>query len=262
MIRSFLHGTFQNTAFCLLAPNGKERLSRTGRSPKQALGPRGRGGGKKDYAETTVEEMNKIAAKYEPKGDLANPVVQDFHSFRQALNVASGDQRLLLFVSSQGDEQETIRKALSTVVGDPEIVGRFHVDFAEEKGDEKWQDAISEIEPEPSAKIYVIQSGKFGQSGSALEQLPADASVEDIKAALIRANETFASREKRKVYSEHVVDGRREKIYFEGGVEYGEDRDGDGEIDSRRGHGGGRNSGRGGGRGGRGGGRGGRRGGR
>ncbi len=239
MIRSFLHGTFQNTAFCVLAPNGKERLTRSGRGPSQAFGKRGRGGGKKASAEVTVQEMEKIAAKFKPKGDLSKPVVQDFHSFRQALNVASGDQRLLLFVSATKNEQEPIRETLSTVVGDPDIVGRFHVDFAEEQGDEKWQEAINEIEAESTSKIFVIHADKFGQKGAALEQLPADAGVDEIKEALLQANEVLATREKRKVYSDHVADGRQEKIYFEGGVEYGEDRDGDGEIDRRRGRGGG-----------------------
>jgi hypothetical protein len=39
MVRSFLDGRFENTAFCILAPDGKERLSGTGRSPNAGLVP-------------------------------------------------------------------------------------------------------------------------------------------------------------------------------------------------------------------------------
>ena len=42
MVRKFLDGRFENTAFCILAPDGETQLSGTGRGPEQAL-RRGRG---------------------------------------------------------------------------------------------------------------------------------------------------------------------------------------------------------------------------
>jgi hypothetical protein len=179
--------------------------------------------------------MEKVAKRYTPKGDPKSPVVQNFHSFRQALNVASGDQRLLLFVSAPEGNQEEIQKTLSSVMGDRKIVGRFHADFIGKKGDENWQEAVSGVRSTANSAIFVIQSGTFGQKGTVLKQLSVDADAEEIKAALLSANESFAKKEKRKVYSTHVADGRRKQIYFEGGVEYGEDRDGDGKIDHRGG---------------------------
>ena len=56
---------------------------------------------------------------------------------------------------------------------------------------------------------------------------------------MLRANTKFAASTKKKVYSTHVAKGEAAGIYFEGNVPYGEDRDGDGEIDHR---GGGRRS--------------------
>ncbi|NNE93410.1 MAG: hypothetical protein HKN23_17330, partial [Verrucomicrobiales bacterium] len=50
MVRTFLNGSFANTAFCLLSPDGKERLSGSGRGPEQALLRRGGGGGNSDQA--------------------------------------------------------------------------------------------------------------------------------------------------------------------------------------------------------------------
>jgi len=236
MVRSFLNGRFENTAFCLLSPDGNERLSRSGRAPWMAFstrrGPRGRA---EDSEKVTVAAMEKVAKKYKPKGDVNTPIVQNFHSFRQALNVASGDQRLLLFVSAPEDDQEQIRKTLSPVMGDTRIVGRFHTDFIGKKGDENWEEATSGVRSRTKSALFVIQSDKFGQKGSVVKQLPVDANGKEIKTALLSANGSFAKKEKHKVYSDHVAEGRRKRIYFEGGVEYGEDRDGDGKIDHRGG---------------------------
>jgi hypothetical protein len=237
MVRSLLDGRFENTAFCLLAPDGKERLSRGGRSPWMAFsrkGPRGVGAG--DLEEVTVAAMERVAKAYKPQRDLTTPVVQDFHSFRQALNVAAGDQRLLLYVLAPAVAQRQIRKKLSKVMGDPEIVGRFHIDFIGQKGDEQWASTISGVKSnvaksKAESAMFVIQSGQFGQTGSVLKQLSADATAKEIKYSLLSANESFAKQEERKVYSEHVAKGRREGVYFEGGVEYGEDRNGNGKID-------------------------------
>ncbi len=243
MVRSLLNGRFENTAFCLLSPDGRQRLSRSGRAPWMAFSTRrGPPGGAGGTEEVTVAAMGNVVKRYKPKGDARTPVVQDFHSFRQALNVASGDQRLLLFVSAPVGDQVEIRKKLRPVMGDARIVGRFHVDFLGKKGDEKWEQAIKGIRSRTKSTIFVIQSDKFGQTGSVLKQLPVDANSQEIISALLAANESFAKNEERKVYRDHVAEGRRKRIYFEGGVEYGEDRDGDGKIDHRGG--GGRRPGR------------------
>jgi len=38
MVRSLLRGTFQNTAFVVYAPDGKTKLTRSGRGPHHAFG--------------------------------------------------------------------------------------------------------------------------------------------------------------------------------------------------------------------------------
>ncbi len=244
MVRSLLNGRFENTAFCLLAPDGKERLSRSGRAPEHSFSRRGPRSNSAEAEGVTVAAMEKVARKYEARGDASETVVQDFHSFRQALNVASGDQRLLLFVAAPQKDLASTARTLAPVMVDPRIIGRFHVDLIGDKGDEKWMDMVSDAEPSFGPSIYIIQSDKFGQTGTALKQLPANTNGDQIKSALLAANKTFASQEQRKVYSQHVSDGRRQGVYFEGGVEYGEDRDGDGKIDRRRGGGNGRRSGK------------------
>ena len=118
-------------------------------------------------------------------------------------------------------------------MGDQQIIGKFHADFFTEENDAKWTEAVTGVSS--STGIAIIQSDKFGQKGQLLNQLPADAKPAEIKSALLAANDQFAKTETRKVYSDHVAEGRRSRIFFEGGVEYGEDRDGDGKIDHRGG---------------------------
>lgn len=238
MVRSFLGGRFENTTFCLLAPDGRERLSGTGRSPAMGLRTRGRRGGQDDQVELVVSGMARIAGKYPRKGGAGSPVVQDFHSFRQALNVASADQRLLLFVAAPAKKRKALRESLRPVLGDPELLGRFHCDFGDKANDAHWAGAVEGVAGKSG--LFIIQADPFGMKGTVRARLALDAEPGDVKSALIDANAAFAREEERKVYREHVSQGRREGIYFEGGMPYGEDRDGDGKIDHRGGRGSGR----------------------
>jgi hypothetical protein len=179
-----------------------------------------------------IDEMNRIAQLFKQKNTHEAPIVQDFHTFRQALNVASADQRLLVYVAAETPEQSNVRETLREVMYDPTIVGRFHVDFAGDESDAAWTDSVSGIKKNNTG-IFLIQSDQFGMQGTVLEHLPLDADSTLIKSALSRSNGDFAQNEKRKVYSEHVNQGRRDGIYFKGGMPYGEDRNADGKIDHR-----------------------------
>ena len=70
-------------------------------------------------------------------------------------------------------------------------------------------------------------------AGKVVAELEPDADADAIEKTLLDANRAFSESEERKAYSSHVKDGRREGIYFENAIPYGEDRDGDGEIDHR-----------------------------
>ena len=234
MVRELLDGRFANTAFCLLSPDGKTQLSRSGRAPWMSFSRVGPRIGDEELTEATVKAMTRIANRYRPQGDSSTPVAQDFHSFRQALNVASGDQRLLLYVAAHESSQNGIRETLSQVMGRSNIVGRFHVDFMG-KEDQNWSEVVQGSKGKSKRGLFIIQAGQFGQEGQVVKQLSSDASADKIASALLAANTQFAKKETRKDYGQHVAEGRRKGIYFEGNVEYGEDRDGDGKIDQRGG---------------------------
>ena len=177
-----------------------------------------------------TEEMRRIALRYPAKAKLSEAIVPDFHSFRQALNVASADQRVLVLVNVPADQEKELRQSLRGVANETSMVGRFHFDF--EQGD-GWKKNIQGTGDD--AGIVLIRPGEFGMKGEVISQLPTDATTSDIINALTAANAKFAATTEKKVYSSHVAKGQAAGIYFEGNVEYGEDRDGDGQIDHRGG---------------------------
>ncbi len=214
-VRGFLNGAFANSAFCILSPDGQEKLTRGGRGPQMSMG---RGN------EIAVAE--RIARQYKSTADLRKAVIEDFHSFRQALNVASADQRVLVLVSGPVAKLDTARLSLRTVASDPRIIGRFHFDF---DSDNAWVKSIAGSDG--SVGIVAIRPGEFGLKGEVLAQLPLDSDNDKILDTLIAANTTFAKTTAKKMYATHVAKGKKLGIYFESAVPYGEDRDGDGEID-------------------------------
>ena len=232
LIRGLLGGAFANTAFCILAPDGKTRLSKSGRSPSALFGRRGGPAG--DPA-AVIGALKRISADYPPKGSMSDATVQDFHSTRQALNVASGDQRLLLLTVANGEKRSGATKVLQAVLNEQNTEGRFHHDFVENDVDSHWRELVSGAKSQEG--FYIIEADPFGQTGLVLVELPLSAKSSELKLALKTANEAFAKKEKRKVYSEHVREGRQKGVFFKNGMPYGEDRDGDGVIDEKRGRG-------------------------
>lgn len=233
-VRSLLNGAYANTSFCIFDPQGEERLTRSGRGPTSAVsGGRGRRSRDSDTSDAgVIRSLNRIAASYEATGRKDEVVLQEFHSFRQALNVASADQRLLILVDAETESREALDAELKKVFANEKVVGKFHLVFADPTGEENWK---KNIEGETSEKgVYIIRSGQFGLEGEVVGRLSNSSNAETIKSDLLAANEKFAQAEDRKVYREHVADGRRKRIYFENEIPYGEDRDGDGEIDNAR----------------------------
>ncbi|MCH1506484.1 MAG: hypothetical protein L7V86_23105 [Verrucomicrobiales bacterium] len=219
IVRSHLNGSFANTAFCILAPDGEERLTRSGRGPRQVLGDE----------QAFAKALNDIAARYEPRGNPRDAAMPEFPSFKLALNVSAADQRLLVLLTGTEEQLTNAEKRLRPLAWDPKVQGRFHYDF-EPSG--AWKQPLS-IDGGTGSGIYVIKPDPYGLKGNVFGKLPLDASRKDIKDLLARANRDYASTTEKKNYSDHVAEGRRKGIRIEMGMPFGEDRDGDGEIDSR-----------------------------
>ncbi len=231
MVRALLNGAFANTSFCIFDPEGEERISRSGRSPSSLAKSRGRRRGTDDD-DKIIQEMNNIAVKYALKGESENSVLEDFNTFRQALNVASADQRLLVFVNANKADRVEAETNLQEAFDDDEILGKFHLDLLNEESDKAWFKKIKGATDD--SEIVIIHAGTFGLEGVVMGKLALSDSAEKIKETMQVANVKFASLEDRKTYGTHVQSGRRKGVYFENEIPYGEDINGDGEIDRQR----------------------------
>lgn len=214
MVKKVLDGEFKNTSFVIVNPQGTKPLTNTGRSPRGAItksqsGTRANGG----RTNGIISQMNQIAMQFRPNANLSSAELQDFHSLRQALNCASAEQRLLVFVNSPKQDRDAVEQKLKSVFSDEDIVGKFHLNFADEEADEYWLRVIKGARDKPS--IMVVRSSQFGLDGDVLDQLSLDADAPAIKRSLLAANTNFANVEKRKNHAKHVEEGLRQGISFE-----------------------------------------------
>ncbi len=218
IVRRLLGGTLQNTAFCILSPDGTKELSQTGRGLTRDV--RGAAG------------LDLFALQYSPKGDLADAFTPDFDSFRMALNIASADSRLLVVVVADQQKQAEVEKRMRLVAWNDDIVGRFHFDFVADGS--KLTKPLSLSDSAAVEGIYFVRPGEFGVDGQVMQRLPLDSDTDKVIASLKQSNEQYAKTTKTKTYSQHVAAGRNEGYFFEMPMVMGEDRDGDGTPDSTR----------------------------
>lgn len=221
-VRSLLGGKFVNTAFCVFDPNGKKRLSQPGRSPGALIGRQ-----HKSDDDRIIKEMNRIAGKFQPKKLDQKAIGQDFETLRQALNVASADQRLLIL---QVSKNKKLSEIIRTISNDKQVVGKFHYDILNRSKDSNWKKVIRR--EESGSDVLIIKPSKFGLEGTVMAQLSDKTTLSQLREELLKANKTFSESEVRKKYQSHVISGVRNGIYFKNKIPYGEDRDGDGKIDN------------------------------
>lgn len=219
IVRSHLGGRFENTAFCILAPDGEKRLTRSGRGPH--------------HVSRNFDDFTALAEDYAPKGEVIDSRVPDFNSFSLALNVSSADQQVLVVLAGPEGAIKSAGRGLRAIAWGEGMVGRFQYDF--ETDLKNLEEPLSLKQAKPG--IYIIKPDTFGLDGEVMELLPLKAKLPAIRAAMIRGNKQFAETTTKKVYSTHVADGRREGKSIEMAMPFGEDRDGDGKIDHRGGAG-------------------------
>ncbi len=217
IVRSHLGGRFENTAFCILAPDGEKRLTRSGRSPHQVS--------------RNFEDFTTFAEDYSPRGKLLDSRVPDFNSFALALNVSSADQQVLVVIAGPEGDIAEAGKRMRAIAWSDEMIGRFQYDF--ETDLRILEKPLAQKKAKPG--IYVIKPDTFGLDGEVMAVLPLESKLPDIKSAMVQGNKQFARTTKKKVYSTHVADGRKEGKRIQMAMPFGEDRDADGKVDYRGG---------------------------
>lgn len=139
-------GVLENTVFAVLAPDGQTPLVRSGRSPREGLGP-------PPDAPGRLRELAKRFSPTSPVGG-ALPLHLDL---RRALNAAACDLQPLALVLDV-DDQELLPLAWS-----PEFIGRFA--WARAKRGE----AVAVLEGSlGTSGVAVVQPDAFGLKGRVL----------------------------------------------------------------------------------------------
>lgn len=219
LIRSHLNGSFMNTAFCLLAPDGKTRLIHSGRSVSRAFG--------RNWS--VADGLNRVARKFNVKKKETPFLTPDFHSFRQALNVSAADQRVLVLISASKENLAKVKERMRTIAWHPSVVGRYHFDLEQDK--KSFQDKLSGLKSSQE-EIILIKPGEFGVKGKVLAQVSLSAKDETILKTFQSANQEYARTTSKTIYNNHVAKGKNKGLFFEMAMPYGEDRDADGHVDS------------------------------
>jgi len=189
-------GELENTAFALLAPDGKTKLSRSARGPEHV------------YADSTAlaADMRRVVGRYSPKAAprelplVANP--------RLGLDVAAADG--LPLVAIVGKDAAARRRSLDQVARlawTEEFIGRFV--YAEGMGKE----VVGVTGITLDAGVLVIAPDAFGQKGAVLRQVGAEATAETVADGLRAAMKGYNA--PAKSFASHVREGQRLGVYWE-----------------------------------------------
>ena len=213
MVRSLLNGRLANSAGVIFAPDGKTKLTRSGRH----------------IEENYLDSLSSYAKKYPAKAKVSDALIPDFKYFKMALATASSEQRLLLVVSRPVSMASKVQKFIAPVVWDKSIQGKFHIDV--ESSISKHKDLVKNLRTSRTGSLLVIETDEYGMEGKVIKQLSFSNSQQKLIKELSNCYDNYMKGLKVKSYSSHVREGKRDGVYLDLPTEIGEDRDGDGKID-------------------------------
>ena len=211
-IRELLNGRLANTACTVLAPDGKSRLSGSGRSLHQLFGDR--------FIEA---ELARIAKQYPGRNMDELPLTPDFTAVRESVNMSACDGRPLVIAwASSETERAAMEKQLRPLAWSEEFIGRVHWDMTV-------GDSFRSLIPNSLAGesgVIVVQPEPYGRTATVIGAIDLDLSLEDQQWVLRRAVERFEEQFEKLPYEQHVQAGLRQGIEWDEAVEMGERDDG------------------------------------
>jgi hypothetical protein len=165
-------GELENTAFALLEPDGKTRLTRAGRSMR----------GIYSSADDMAKSMKDIARKFPGKVKAEDvPTTLPYTlTGKLGVNVAAADHLPLIVIL--GDMEKTRTKMAETVAKSAwgkTYIGHFIYAEATKTDDLPKLDKLKSMD-----SIVFIEPNRFGQGGAVLEQLKPDSSQDEIEKAM------------------------------------------------------------------------------
>ena len=174
-------GMLKNTVFGILSPDGKEKLTKTGRGPFFEYR------GARDMA----NGMKKIAKRYDVKPDVmfTDTDLPFCKSLRLGLNIAAAEGRPLVVVAGndQGEIDRVSEELVDKVWSEP-LAGQFVYAAVT---DPKDFDAFENLDP--FLGTAVILPGQFGITGKTMAQFESDADPDVVEKKLQEITAEFLS---------------------------------------------------------------------
>jgi len=191
-------GVLENTVFCVLAPDGKQKLSRAGRSPAQQFAD----------ADAFTSYLDKTFEPYAKKAkDLASLPVHD--DLALALNVGACDLMPVAVLVAEDDRaMAKLEERVATLAWTADHVARQH--FVRVVGDEAIAAAKEDHGLELEAGISLVEPDAFGKSAKLLGHLGEKLSARDLGRQLAKARGDHAPGKKSR--REHIRNARREGV--------------------------------------------------
>lgn len=170
-------GQLENTVFCIMSPDGKDKLVSSGRSPGWVFP------GSEDQAIRDMEKkMDEIVSRYSVKKESRSSLPA-LPSFRLALNVAACDNLpLVAIVARSKESREKLQKQVNELAWSKEFIGRFIYVSAGEASELKKVKGLEKKEG-----LFVIAPDTFGQEGKVLSQVRLGAGRKELSEGLARA---------------------------------------------------------------------------
>lgn len=172
-------GVLANTVFCILAPDGKKKLVRPGRSPQFAF----------SNASQMAGQMSRLAAQY-PRASqnaLSDTHLPQLKKVDVALNVAACDNRpLVVTVASSQEQLNEVNQKLLKKAWSEKLAGQFVYASTVKRTDLKALAGAND-----SSAILLVEPDAFGLSGKVVAQLDASATDANIEMALAKAIKDF-----------------------------------------------------------------------
>ena len=185
------NNNLENTVFAILGPDGKHRLTQTGRSAGWAFGE------SEEAPAIMGQTMERLARRYARKGAKyqAKLALPTHANFGLALNVAACDSRpLIVGFHPNKSGLEKLAGQLRDVAWDKEFAGRCEYVLVTDPEELK---PVRSLGEKPAPGTYVIRPGIFGEFGRVLGAIPAAAKPDELLAQVKIADSKFKAAVKR-----------------------------------------------------------------
>jgi hypothetical protein len=188
-------GELENSSFAILDPDGKKKLTTSGRSPRRQYAD----------ANALAEDLTRLAKPFAAK--VQPSALPSVANVRLAIDIAAADNLPLVILVGEGATREALLDKVAPLAWGKDFVGRFTYVLADSD-----KDLVRVTGAKPKAGLIVVEPDQFGLAGKVLAQAGTEATPDELRAALRKGIATFA----RKPVADrsHIRQGREANVFW------------------------------------------------